>query len=114
MNRGANMNFSQVTDQFETSAPGTDAFLTVKEEMRSLIASDSARAAAYFLVYGFARSYVILHDDEDITVEYARTAKARLLQYMRLIEASIPLDEKSLLEAMNKIIVDYDSSREPF
>jgi hypothetical protein len=64
MNRGANMNFSQVTDQFETTAPGTDAFLTVKEEMRSLVASDSARAAAYFL--------------------------------------------------MNKIIVDYDSSREPF
>jgi hypothetical protein len=106
------MNFSQVTDQFETTAPGTDAFLAVKEEMRSLIASDSARAAAYFLVYGFARSYVILHDDEDITVEYARTAKA--LQYMRLIEAAIPQDKKALLEAMNKIIVDYDSSREPF
>jgi hypothetical protein len=33
---------------------------------------------------------------------------------MRLIEAAIPQDEKSLLEAMNKIIVDYDPSREPF
>ena len=49
------MNFSQVTDQIETTAPGTDAFLTVKAEMRSLIASDSARAAAYFLFIGCLR-----------------------------------------------------------
>jgi hypothetical protein len=114
METGANMNFSQANDQFEASAPGTDAFLGVKEQMRSLIASDPAHAAAYFLVQGFARSYVILHDDEDITVEFALAAKTQLLKYMRQIEAAIPHGEKSLLEAMNRIVVDYDASREPF
>lgn len=108
------MNFSQVADQFAASAPGTDAFLIVKEQMRSLIASDPSRAAAYFLVYGFARSYVILHDDEDITVEFALAAKTRLLKYMRQIETAIPQDEKALLQAMSSIVVDYDSSRDPF
>lgn len=107
------MNFSQAADQFEANAPGTDAFLAVKDQMRALIASDSARAAAYFLVYGFARSYVILHDDEDITVEFALTAKTRLLKYMREIEVALN-EEKSLLDAMNKIVVDYDLSRQPF
>src|SRR5258708_5012096 len=99
------MNFSKVTSHFEESAPGTDAFLAVKEEMRSLIASDPSCAAAYFLVYGFARSYVILHDDEDISIEFARSAKAQLLKYMREIEAAIPGEEKSLLEAMNRIVL---------
>lgn len=108
------MNFSQVTTHFEASAPGTDAFLTVKEAMRSLITSDSAHAAAYFLVFGFSRSYVILHDDEDISIEFALSAKAQLLKYMRQIEAAIPHEEKLLLEALNGIVVDYDSSKKQF
>lgn len=108
------MNFTEITDQFDASVPGTDAFLKVKEGMHRLISEDSGRAAAYFLIYGFARSYVILHDDEGISTDFAERAKTQLLHYMRQIETSLQNDATTLLEAMNKIVSDYETARQAF
>jgi hypothetical protein len=104
------MKFSEVTEIFAEGAYGTDDYVIVKKEMRALFASDSSHAAAYFLIYGFARSYVILHDDEGIGPEYAKAAKEQLLQYMRQIEAAISKGPEALMDAMNRIVVHYDAT----
>ncbi|AGW92941.1 hypothetical protein N234_23220 [Ralstonia pickettii DTP0602] len=108
------MTFSTVTEQFNASVPGTDAFLRVKESMPTLMKSDPSHAAAYFLVYGFARSYVILHDDEGITMEVAEMAKNQLLGYMRAVEQALPGGAEALLAAMNEIVVHYDANKQLF
>ncbi|MFS8932190.1 conserved protein of unknown function (plasmid) [Cupriavidus taiwanensis] len=108
------MDFKTVTEQFASSVPGTDAFLKVKEQSLALMSADPDHAAAYFLVYGFARSYVILHDDEGITTDVANAAQAQLLGYMRSIEQSLSGGDKELLGAMNRIVLDYDGRRQLF
>ncbi|MEC3764489.1 MULTISPECIES: hypothetical protein [Cupriavidus] len=108
------MDFKTVTEQFASSVPGTDAFLKVKEQSLALMSADPDHAAAYFLVYGFARSYVILHDDEGITTDVANAAQAQLLGYMRSIEQSLSGGEQELLGAMNRIVLDYDGRRQLF
>jgi hypothetical protein len=108
------MNFNQITQQFETSLPGTDAFLAVKLGTRTLMESDSGHAAAYFLVHVFARNYVILHDDEPITPDFAQASKAQLLKYMRAIDAALGQGEAALMAAMNQMVADYNASSRPF
>jgi hypothetical protein len=109
------MKFNEITEAFAESVGGTDDYVIVKKEMRALFASDPSHASAYFLVYGFARSYVILHDDEGIDPAYAKTTKAQLLQYMRQIEAAISTGQEALIDAMNRIVLHYDAtSPQPF
>ncbi len=108
------MNLSHISDTFENSPAGTDAFLNVKQAMLALIASDSGHAAAYFVLYGHARNYVILHDDEAITTEFAQASKAQLLRYMRAIEAAIPAGPAAVLQALNGNVSDYLASSKPF
>ena len=50
------MDFKTITTEFAQAVPGTDAFLKVKQQSLALINSDPRNAAAYFLIYGFARS----------------------------------------------------------
>ncbi len=107
------MDFKTITAEFAQTVPGTDAFLKVKQESLELMNSDSANAAAYFLIYGFARSYVILHDDEGITTEIANAAQAQLLGYMKALEPNLG-DGQALLEAMNQIVLDYYGRRQLF
>jgi len=107
------MDFKAITSDFARSVPGTDAFLKVKQQLLALMTSNSANAAAYFLIYGFARSYVILHDDEGVTTDAANAAQQQLLSYM---EALVPAlgDSEALLNAMNWVVLDYDGRRQLF
>jgi hypothetical protein len=108
------MKFSDLTNALESSVPGTDAFRAVKDGTHALIAEDAKRAAACFLIYGFARNYVILHDDEPITPQFADASKNQLLGYMRSLESAMAQDEAALLHAMNNIVQHYVKSSKPF
>lgn len=108
------MNYTNAVSEFEGNLPGTDSFLAVKQNMLALISSEPAHAAAFFQIYVHARNYVILHDDEAITADYAQRSKAQLLDYMKAIEAAIPLSAAALLEAMNQNIIHYLASDRPF
>lgn len=70
------MTLETTLQQFQDSLPGTDAFVTVKNATRELIDTDPAHAAAYFLLYGFARSYVLLYEDQAVTMDFARSRQA--------------------------------------
>lgn len=108
------MNFKTVTAEFAQSTPGTDAFLRVKEQALALMHADPQHAAAYSLIYGFARSYVILHDDEGITTDVADAAQLQLLGYMQTIDGCLDKDDRVLLDAMNRIVLDHDGRRQLF
>jgi len=107
------MDFKTITTDFAQSVPGTDAFLKVKQQSLALMKSDPNNASAYFLIYGFARSYVILHDDEGITTEVASAAQTQLLSYMQTIGPALG-NGQALLTAMNQIVLDYDGRRQLF
>lgn len=107
------MDFKTITAEFAQSVPGTDAFLKVKQQSLALMKGEPGNAAAYFLIYGFARSYVILHDDEGITAEVANAAQAQLLGYMQALEPVLGQGQ-ALLGAMNQIVLDYDGRRQLF
>lgn len=108
------MNFRDLTTTFDASAPGTDAFLEVKRGTLALVRDDPDRAAAYFLIYGFARSYVILHDDEPITPDFANASKNQLLGYMRTVDAALDQGAEALLGALREIVNHYLHSGKPF
>jgi hypothetical protein len=109
------MNFDELIRQFTALPPGTDNFLKVKDEMILLTEADPGHAAAYFLVYGFARSYVLLYEDQGISPEFAATAKTQLLGYMnRLAEAFHAGEAQDLIDAMNWIVLDYNKSGKIF
>ncbi len=109
------MNFTDLIKRFADQVPGTDSFLKVKEGALALISSDSDHAGAYFLIYGFARSYVLLYEDQGIDPAFAETAKTQLLSYMnRLNDAFKSGSPADVVAALNWIVLDYGRSGKIF
>ncbi|GAA4339119.1 hypothetical protein GCM10023144_36990 [Pigmentiphaga soli] len=109
------MNFTDLIQRFAAQNPGTDSFLKVKEGTLALISSDAEHAGPYFLIYGFARSYVLLYEDQAIEPAFAEAAKKQLLQYMtRLEDAFRSGSAAEILAAMNWIVIDYGHSGKIF
>ncbi len=109
------MNFSESIARFAGQAPGTDSFLDIKNAMQLLIQQDPAHASGYFLIYGFARAYVLLYEDQGIAPEFAQAAKQQLLSYMQRLEQAFSTnDAGAQLEALNWIVNDYHQSDKIF
>ena len=82
------MNLAEIVSQFESGEAGTDAYVELRAQCLPLIETDPANAAAYFLIANFARSYVMLYEEEAVTVEVARKAKTAMLDYLHRIVAA--------------------------
>ncbi|MBB1632560.1 MULTISPECIES: hypothetical protein [Cupriavidus] len=108
------MTLETTLQQFQDSLPGTDAFVTVKKATRELIDTDPAHAAAYFLLYGFARSYVLLYEDQAVTMDFAEAAKQELLGYMQGIARTLHGESAALLAEMNRIVSAYQGGKKTF
>jgi len=66
------------------------------------------KKSATYLIYGFARSYVILYEDEAVTSEFAQASKETLMNYMsHLNEALLTQDDSLILNALNQVSNDY-------
>lgn len=64
--------------------------------------------AVIYLIYGFARSYVILYEDEAVTTDFAQASKEMLVNYMnRLNEALSTQDDHLILNTLNQVSNDY-------
>ncbi|MBX9799867.1 MAG: hypothetical protein K2Y13_10450 [Burkholderiaceae bacterium] len=101
------MNLAEIVSQFESGEAGTDAYVELRAQCLPLIEKDSANAAAYFLIANFARSYVMLYEEEAVTVEVARKAKTAMLDYLHRIVAAQGGNAEVRLAAINAIAVDY-------
>ncbi|MES2536504.1 MAG: hypothetical protein V4632_11595 [Pseudomonadota bacterium] len=108
-------NLTEALLQFQNSQPGTDAYKELKAACLNLIKGDPHNAAAYYLIAGFARSYVILHEEEAVTFEMANAAKAQMLDYLRRIESILTsLSADARMSSLNSIVLDYLQSDKIF
>lgn len=111
------MNFQTILLFFKNQSTGTDAFKDLKNACEQSLkeSQDIKEKAAVYLVYGFARSYVILYEDEAVTTEFAHTSKIQLIAYMEsLNEALLSQDDSAILSALNQVSDDYIKSSRVF
>jgi hypothetical protein len=102
------MTFTQIREAFEGAEPGTDLYKDLQRECLAMIKKEPANAAAYFLISQFSRSYVILFEEEAVTVDVAAKAKAQMLDYLtRLENVSTQTSAEARLSAVNSIVLDY-------
>lgn len=111
------MIFQSILTQFQTLSSGTDAFKKLKQlcEQSIPLATDSSEQTALFLIYGFAKNYVLLYKDQAVTSEFAQAAKQQLLDYMLKLDSAIQTGQKDLiLDSLNQVTADYMRSSRVF
>lgn len=109
------MTFSQAVNQFANGLPGTDAYSALKQSMLALISQDPLASSAYFLIAGFARTYVMLYEDQEIKPEFAKQSQQTLLGYLEIINKALQSGDKAkLLDAMNEVVNDYHKGSKIF
>ena len=111
------MIFQSVFENFQVLSNGTDAFKQLKVECEQSIkdSKDQLDYAALFFIYGFAKNYVLLYEDQAISPEFAKKAKDLLLRYMHdLNEALISQDTSLILSTLNQISKNHIESSKIF
>lgn len=109
------MTFSDVVSAFNDSLPGTDSYVKLRESMQILIAEDSSNAAIYFLIFGFARTYVMLYEDQAISPEFAESNKQLMLSYLNKLESAVlSHSEAEKFERLNQVVNEYNQSKKVF
>ncbi|HFX6223094.1 hypothetical protein [Acinetobacter nosocomialis] len=104
------MNFQTILSSFKNQSTGTDAFKNLKNACEQYLkqSSNLNEKAATYLIYGFARSYVILYEDEAVTTEFAQASKEALMNHMNhLNEALLTENHSTILSALNQVSNDY-------
>lgn len=109
------MTFSEVTKTFAISLPGTDSYVKLRKAMRSLIQDDPKNAAVYFLIFGFARTYVMLYEDQEVSPQFAEDNQKLMLSYLNILDEALKKqDAQSIYQALNKVVNEYENSKKVF
>lgn len=111
------MNFQTILLSFQNQSTGTDAFKDLKNACEQSLkeSQNTKEKAAVYLIYGFARTYVILYEDEAVTSEFANTSKSKLIDYMECLkEALLNQNDSAILDALNQVSDDYIKSSRVF
>lgn len=108
------MTLTKLIAQFQNEQPGTDAYQQIKAVCLELVSEDPSNAAAYYLIASFARSYVMLYEEEAVTLDTANKAKAQLLDYLTRIHGAQNALPESRLSTLNSIAIDYLKSDRVF
>ena len=111
------MTFQAILSQFKSLSSGTEAFKQLKKDCEALILSGAAteESTALFLIYGFARSYVLLYEDDPVTSEFSQAAKQQLIVYMEQMNQAFQAnDPAKILQAYNDVVQDYMKGQRVF
>lgn len=111
------MNFSTIFENFKILSAGTDAFKQLKNNCESALQKNtiSLEHSSLFLIYGFAKNYVLLYEDEAVESEFASSAKEQLLSYMQILNNALQSNQSHIiLEVQNKISYQYMQSSRIF
>lgn len=111
------MNFQTILLSFKNQSTGTDAFKDLKNACEQSLkeSKNTKEKAAVYLIYGFARSYVILYEDEAVTTEFANVSKTTLIGYMECLnKALLSQDDSAILNALNQVTDNYIKSSRVF
>ena len=75
------MKFQFIFENFKALPNGTDAFKQLKILCEQEIGNNNnLDNSALFLIYGFAKNYVLLYEDQEVTPEFAKKAKSTELE----------------------------------
>jgi hypothetical protein len=109
------MVFTEVTKTFAASLPGTDSYVKLRNAMQTLIQEDTKNAAVYFLIFGFARTYVMLYEDQEISPKFAEDNQKLMLSYLNILDEALKKqDTGSIYQALNKVVNEYENSKKFF
>ena len=111
------MVFQSLLEQFQALPSGTDSYKKHKNHCEQQIktANLALEQTALFLIYGFAKNYVLLYEDQAVTAQFSNAAKTQLLTYMQQLNATLETQDKALiLERLNQVTQDYMLSSRVF
>jgi hypothetical protein len=109
------MSFDDIVRAFANWPACTDAYEELKNNCLQLARSDPEHAAACHLVSGFARSYVLLYDEEAVPDALAQRAQQQMMHYLDMLASSIAEGSASArLAALNAVVLDYLQSERIF
>ncbi|MGK9155851.1 hypothetical protein [Acinetobacter radioresistens] len=111
------MTFQSILENFKAASNGTDAFKQLKVLCQQSISNvnNNLDSSALFLIYGFAKNYVLLYEDQEVNPEFAKKAKNQLISYMsELNTALITQDSHLVLKALNNVAEQYFRSSKIF
>ncbi|MDF7671252.1 hypothetical protein PT276_08620 [Orbaceae bacterium ESL0721] len=109
------MTFSEVVKSFASSLPGTDTYVKLRKSMQTLIHEDPKNAAAYFLFFGFSRTYVMLYEDQEVSPQFAEENQQVMLSYLKIVEEALNKhDDQSVYVALNHVVNKYENSKKVF
>ena len=101
------MTFQETAAQFAQSGGGTNGFKRLYKEAFSLMKSDSANAALYFVIGVAAHAYVLTYEDQAVTTELAESAKAALVGFNEKICRALSADAATRLALLGEVATDY-------
>lgn len=109
------MTFSEVVATFAKSLPGTDTYVKLRTAMRKLIQEDPHNASVYFLIFGFARTYVMLYEDQEVSPQFAEDNQKLMLSYLTILDEALNRgDAANLYQALNRVVNEYENSKKVF
>lgn len=102
------MTFDDLVLNFHDMTACTDAFDMLRKGCLDLTRSEPHHAIAYYLIAGFARTYVILFDEEATDLGLANKAKEQIEDYLRRIQSVLTHQSgEMLVSSLNSIVLDY-------
>ena len=111
------MKFQFIFENFKALPNGTDAFKQLKILCEQEISKDDNNldSSALFFIHRFAKNYVLLYEDQEVTPEFSQKAKNQLIDYMsELNTALISQDSNLILDTLNNISKKYFKSSKIF
>ncbi|MDF7667188.1 hypothetical protein PT273_04920 [Orbaceae bacterium ESL0727] len=109
------MTFSEVVKTFAESLPGTDTYVKLRKSMQTLIHEDPANAAVYFLFFGFARTYVMLYEDQEVSPKFAEENQKVMLSYLNALDAALKQHDVSKIYAvLSHVVNEYENGKKVF
>src|SRR5690606_36803091 len=99
------MKFQFIFDNFKALPNGTDAFKQLKILCEQEIGNNNnLDNSALLLISEFAKNYVSLYEDQEVTPQFAKKARSQLIDHMSELNlALIILDSNLVLETLNNI-----------
>ncbi|WP_038341935.1 hypothetical protein [Acinetobacter sp. A47] len=111
------MTFQTIFETFQTLPNGTDAHQQLKNQCEQAIlhSTHPLEHCALLLIYGFAKNYVLLYEDQAVTPDFSSKVKAQLSSYMHEInQALLTQDANQILNTLNDISKQYMQSSRIF
>ncbi|MEO7241767.1 MAG: hypothetical protein ABIW85_02560 [Variovorax sp.] len=102
------MNLSDITQRFESSLGGTDAFKELYKGAYALMKSDPENAAVYFVLANAAQAFVLQYEDQGISGEFVDRAKAVMAEFNRKALDAVNANPEKRFHMLSEIAYDYE------